>query len=680
MSSGSSKTLTAKTEITAAKLEKMLNEAPSGATVKLAAGDYVFDDSITITRSDVSLAGAGSDATTITFTDEALDNDNDHGLYVQGEDAHFVGSLKNDADDNDRTLSLKGSHELEVGDTVRIWQDNDRDFFDLIGDRSWQKDNAPLRTSMAQVESVHGNEVTLDRGVHFDFEGGEAKVERIDAVENVTLEGFTVEYELGTPDSADFSNTRSGLKDYHAVEFNGTVDSEISDVQVINGPSVAFEIALSLDIEADELGAHGSFNKGSGGNGYGYELRESYDGTFTQLEDSGMRHGVLFASWRSSVGNDIQVTSTDRDINFHGGQDHDNTVRVEQSVRDAEADKMSPSLWINLGGESFGAITGNDANDVTFEYVVGSRRDDEIQGADNGVYLNGGLGDDILRGGDGDDILQGGPEGDWGDDTIDGGDGDDTALYQQDYDKDDVSFKNGKVIVEKSSGKDTLDDVEQVVFGDGTVLDVDSRDTSHGKKLQIPKASEIIDSEDSAFVKGSSSSSDDKSKDDDEDEDEQSSAKLASMKSEEKSEKASAKSSEDNETEENSSDSDASSQDDSASLEITAHLETLSHWQSGYVMSVEIANASDEDMDDALVSFELDANISRLKGASLVSQDDDTYTFELDDNFAAGSSQSFLFKAETSGNELLDSMTISDGGSNDIDVELLGLSALDSFI
>ncbi|GAB2795274.1 hypothetical protein GCM10027040_22090 [Halomonas shantousis] len=674
MSTGS-KIITANTNITAAKLEKLLDDAPSGATVKLSAGDYVFDDSITITRSDVSLVGAGADKTTITFTDEALDNDDAHGIYVVGDDTEFVGTLKSDADDNDRTLSLKGGHGLETGDTVRVWQDNDRDFFAGIGDSSWQKNDAPLRTSMAQVASVKGSTVTLDRGVHFDFEGGDAKVEKMEALKNVTLEGFTIEYELGTPDNGKFSNTLSGLKDYHAVEFNGTVDGELSDIQVINGPSVAFEIALSLDIEADELGAHGSFNKGSGGNGYGYELRESYDGTFTQLEDSGMRHGVLFASWRSSVGNDVQVASTDRDINFHGGRDHDNIVNVEQSIRDAEADNMSPSLWINRGGESFGAITDADANDVTFEYVIGSRRDDELQGADNGVYLNGGLGNDILRGGDGDDILQGGPQDDWGDDDIDGGDGNDTVIYLQDYDKDDISFKSGDVIVAKASGKDTLSDIEQIVFGDGTVLDVHSRDVSHGNKPQIPKTSEITDSEDSAFVKSKASQSKNKSQKSGDDDD-KSAMKHVDMKAAEASETQSKASEAKEET-----DGTASSEDNgSDTLDITAHLETLSHWDSGYVMSVEVTNESDEDITDTLISFDLDAEISRVKGASLVAQDGDAYTFELDDDLSAGSSQSFLFKAATSGNELLDGMTISGDGVHDAGIELLGLDALTSFM
>ena len=477
-------------DITAPELEALIAMAPAGATIQLAAGDYRFDDSIHITRSDISVVGAGSDQTRITFTDEALENDDSHAIYVEGTDTQFAGTLRNDVAEGGNILALSSNHGLEVGDTIRLWQDNTQEYFEEIGDTSWQKDNAPLRTSMAQVVAVDGDTVTLDRGVHFDFDGGETKVEHMDALENVTLQGFTVQYELGTPNNAAFKNTLSDLTDYQAVKFDGTVDSSVVDVQVLNGPSTAFEFALSLGLTVDGAQAHGSFNKGSGGNGYAYELRESYDGTFVNLEDSGMRHGVIFASWRSSVDNDIHVLSTDRDINFHGGQDHGNTVHVEQSIRDADADGMSPTLWYNNGGESFGAITEAGANLVTFDYVIGSKRDDVIQGTDNGVYLDGGLGHDTLYGGAGDDILNGG--GSWGKNLLDGGAGFDTALFEQNLDAYKIRFNDdGSVLVDGSSD-DTLIDIEQAIFADGKVLDLVTGEVSQGDKPTIPTADDIL--------------------------------------------------------------------------------------------------------------------------------------------------------------------------------------------
>ena len=69
--------------ITAETLQALIEGAPEGATIKLAAGNYRFDDSISIERSDITLVGAGSGETRITFTDEALANDNDTGFLME---------------------------------------------------------------------------------------------------------------------------------------------------------------------------------------------------------------------------------------------------------------------------------------------------------------------------------------------------------------------------------------------------------------------------------------------------------------------------------------------------------------------------------------------------------------------------------------------------------------------
>ncbi|MEC9482559.1 MAG: alginate biosynthesis protein, partial [Halomonas sp.] len=412
-----SSTLNIAKGITAQQLESMIAQAPAGATLAFAAGNYRFDEAITVTRSDIALVGAGSGKTTLTFSDEALGNGNEkYAIRLDGSDGDTVGTLSSSISEGEHQIRLDGSHGLKPGDTVRLWQDNDSEFFEEIGDTSWRKDNAPLRTSMAQVEAVNGDTITLDRGVHFDFAGGKTQIERLDALKNVNLKGFSIDFELGTPENDVFENTLSDLQDYLAVSLDGTVGSQLSDIQVVNGPSVAFHFAKSLDTQADAIEAHGAFNKGGGGNGYAFELRESYDGSYTDLADSGMRHSLLFASWRSSVGNEAHVRSTDRDINFHGGRDHGNTVHVDQSVRGA--DNISTSLWINEGGVGWGAITDAETNQVTFDYVMGSRRDDTLQGSDNGVFFNGQLGSDTLTGGQGDDILQGGPGEDWGNDIL----------------------------------------------------------------------------------------------------------------------------------------------------------------------------------------------------------------------------------------------------------------------
>ncbi|MHB0775146.1 cellulose binding domain-containing protein [Halomonas sp. WWR20] len=605
-------------DITAAELQTLINEAPEDATVQLAAGDFVFNDSLTITRSDVSLVGAGSDATTITFTNEALDRNPDHGIYVVGAGTAAAGRLRDNADEHDTTLTLESGHRLDVGDTVRIWQDNDAEYFAAIGNDSWKGSaTSPLRTSMAKVEAVDGSAVTLDRGVHFDFEGGEARIQRVDTLENVTLQGFTVQYELGTPDNAVFSNTLPRLLDYHALEFDGTVDSRMSDIQVINGPSVAFEFARSLDAKADHLEAHGSFNKGSGGNGYAYELYESYGGEFIQLEDSGMRHSALFASWRSSVNNEVHVAFTDRDINFHGGRDHDNIVQVDRSIRDPATDRMSPTLWINQGGESFGAPTDPAANEVTFDYAIGSRRNDVVESSDDGAYLDGALGHDTLIGSNADDTLRGG----MGNDILEGGRGTDTAILAQEYADYDISaMQDGSVFLDGSGDDDILIDIERAVFADGTRLNVDSRTVTQGPTPQTPTPEEILANDIEVFP--------------------------------------------DLESEDRRPDTadEAPEGDAQEDLSALVRLESVSRWSTGYVMAVEVTNTSDTSIDNPQIRFDLPVDVTQFYGASLLSQDGDTYTvaYEGNDTLAPDATMRFSFKAYAPESHLPEALKLND--------------------
>ncbi|WP_269438683.1 cellulose binding domain-containing protein [Halomonas sp. IOP_31] len=601
-----SSTLTIDQGITARQLEARIDAAPADAKLVFGTGEYRFDEAITITRSDISLIGAGSDKTTLTFTDEALDNgDEQFALRLDGSDSDTVGTLTSSVDDGERQIRLDGGRNLEPGDTLRLWQDNDAQFFEAIGDTSWREQNAPLRTSMAQVEDVEGNTVTLDRGVHFDFDAGKTHVERIDALENVRLQGFSVGFELGDADDDVFENTLSDLEGYLGVSLEGTVASQLNDIQVLDGPSVAFHFAKTLDTHAEATEAHGAFNKGSGGNGYAYELRESYDGSYTDLADSGMRHGLLFASWRSSVGNEVEVRSTDRDINFHGGRDHDNTVHVEQSVRGA--DTMSTSLWLNEGGVSWGAITDADANQVTFDYVLGSRRDDEIQGSDHGVFLNGQLGNDTLIGGKGDDILQDGPSDDWGDDLLDGGSGNDTALFAQEYDAYDIDFDDDQTVIEEGGSKTTLVDIEQAIFADGTELDIDSGDTSTGSSNEAPSAESILDDNDS---------------DEDEEDDAPSSRETT--------------------------DSGTSSKDEDEDIdapELTLDSEVHSAWSGGYMAEVFVENTSDTTLSNPELHFDLSEDLDKLWNGQ-VSEVDDGYQVTHDGSLAPGDVWRFGFKAD----------------------------------
>lgn len=611
-----SSTLEVDTDISAEELETLIRDAAPGSTVKLAAGDFEFDDAITIDRSDISLIGAGAGETRLTFSYTALSRNDDHAIHLNGSENTDIGELASDAGEGARRLTLDGAQELAVGDTVRIWQDNDDAFFDTIGDSAWRKvEHAALRTSMAKVTAIDGNEIALDRGIRFDFAAGEAQVEKLDTVDDVTLKGFSVDFELGEADAGEFSNTKEDLTGYQAVHLEGTVNSDLEDIRVNDGPSTAFRFSRAMDLQADGLQAQGAFNKGGGGNGYAYELHESYDGKLTGLEDSGMRHSLVFASWRSSVGNEVQVVSTDRDINFHGGRDHDNSVRVLSSIRDPETDGLSPSLYINEEGESFGAPTDPEANEVVFDYLIGSRRDDDVQGSDDGVYLNGGPGHDRLSGGTGNDVLQGGPGDDWydGTDVLDGGGGIDTARYTQAYDAHQVQLDDEEVTITGQGSHDTLIDMAFAVFGDGVTLHLASGNAFRGEPLERPSPEAILESD--GLLPGVV--------------------------------------------------------DEDTELLVTGN--TTSRWSSGYVAELFVQNLSDEEIVDPQVRFDLPAEIDTLWNGH-VETTEDGYLVR-DDNpgsLEPGEAWRFAIKAYGDDQSLPDTLQAESEGAS-LQVQVLGI-------
>ena len=236
-------------------------------------------------------------------------------------------------------------------------------------------------------------------------------------------------------------------------------------------PSLGVNFALSTGVSADDIEITGAHNKGDGGNGYAIQIRDVYDSSFTNLTDMDMRHSVVFASWRSAAGNFVHVAFTDRDINFHGGRDHDNVVLVDQSIRDANSDIISPTLFVNAEGTSYGSVTDADANTVRFGYVVGSRLGDNIQGYDAGSWLDGQDGNDTLTGGAGNDVLIGG----LGSDLLAGGAGEDIAVYADSHLAFAISAEADGLHLQHVAQGDTdiLTGIEWILFSDTALRTTD---------------------------------------------------------------------------------------------------------------------------------------------------------------------------------------------------------------
>ena len=463
-------------------LQAALDSAPEGGTIHLEAGTYTLDAPVTLATDGVSLVGAGDDQTV--FEIDHSSGWTGDAISVAGEWPWQDVQLDASIADGATNLQLSGGPELRAGDWLWLEAENTDAYLNSIGDTEWREDK-PLRTSIVQVQEVADDGVVLENGVHFDFPQDETTVQKLDPVADVTLSGFSLSYNLGAPDAGTFENTQDAYTRDSAVHVAHAVGTQVSDITVTDAASHGFTFMYSAEVSANDLTVDGAHNKGGGGNGYAVHLQGVYDSSFTGLHDTDMRHSVVFGSWYSNVANTVEVDYTNRDINFHGGRDHDNTVRVQLSERNPETDAKSPVVYYNTDGESWGAPTEIATNVVTFDEVAGSVRDDVVQASDIGAVIDGRAGDDSLTGGRGADLLLGGDGADVltggdGADSLDGGDGDDTLSggFQVDVlaggaGQDQLSGGTGQDQLYGGAGDDTLlgqDHADELTGGAGDDL------------------------------------------------------------------------------------------------------------------------------------------------------------------------------------------------------------------
>ncbi len=418
---------------TAAELNAIIKGAGAGATIILDDGHHVFDRSIIIDNDGVTFKGQSESGTVIEFAFPA--GVGGHGIEVVGGAKSYLDVTSTDITKGATAITMFDTHGLKAGDTIWLGQPNDDAY---LAEHGWsgidptKSAGNPFREFIAEIDHVDGNTVFLKSGVPFDMTAGLTQVRSIDLLHNITLSDFTVTFNLGEPNDYNFINAHPEFDTTAAVYVQGTQGANLAHLSVLNAASIAFDIHDSINATADDLFADGTHNKGTDGNGYGLQIYETFDSTFTNLEIFNMRHSVLFSAWDAEAGNYVHVLNTNRDINFHGSEDLNNTVIVDRSVMTYDASQntgVGTGFWPIVGdGGTVHAVTdifGN--NTVKFGYAVGSDAIDTIFGVDTGAYLNGKNGQDKLFGGAGSDVLVGGLN----KDTMSGGGGSDLFLFRQ---------------------------------------------------------------------------------------------------------------------------------------------------------------------------------------------------------------------------------------------------------
>ena len=430
-------------EITTDELQTLVNEAEAGATLNFLAGTYDFSKTLTISRSDIHLKGAGAEETIFIIDPEGGGRD---GLQVMGSRAtNYEGTITADTSRGDRVLHLAEDHTLQAGDVVRIHQANadgltQTGLYDnVLEDHSYS--TSPLRESLVRIESIDGNIATLEHDIAYDFDSEFAQIERHIMAKDVSISDLTLTYDLGTPDPDNIDNTFLDYRKFTALRAEWTENFTLENVNVTDVASHGVQIKSTLEPFVSNFTAIGAHNKGDGKNGYGIFIEETFYGEFEHLTLIDHRHSFLFGGWHAQAYNDVQIDFANRDINYHGGPDHSNVVTIDEFIyRNGDNNEV----WSVIGPPaSIHPATDLSENTNLFINAQGGSDPDIIMGVDTGATLSGGDGDDILIGGAGDDNLNG----DHGFDILSGGEGADRFI---------IKAGEGTTIITDFSAEDSL--------------------------------------------------------------------------------------------------------------------------------------------------------------------------------------------------------------------------------
>jgi|GEM_PF-1061895 len=463
------------------RLQALLNDAPAGSTIYLEAGTYEVTETLYITRSDISLIGAGEGETV--FVTMIPDDEASPTLFVQNDDPLSIdvggaGGIAQDAVEGTRTVVLNAGHGLGVGDLLYITQPNDAEYLAATGNTGWEEPEATpetegrtyLREQHSRIVAIDGNTVTLAEPLAYTFEADAAIVQQDNFLENVYLTGFTIEGRWGEPDPFFFDTTMPAWESIAALELDGVENSTIEAVTVLNPAAHAFSFQRNYNVTADDLQAEGAHNK-LGASGYHFYLQESFANTFTNLTSIDARHAVLTSSFSAEHYNSVHMLFSNRDINFHGSPDSDNTIVVDRLVMDYPAGSDRQWAAVQPGVFPEHPYSTIEDNDVTFRYARAGERDDTIHAHNDGGYIDGGAGGDQIYGGDGNDTLVGNV----GRDTIEGGAGRDRFIRDIDDDNDIINdFETGTggdIFVIRNTAYSAFGELDLTQVGNDVFLD-----------------------------------------------------------------------------------------------------------------------------------------------------------------------------------------------------------------
>jgi len=161
---------TLKPGATGAEINKALANCPNGQVVLLSAGTYrITDGPINLTKSNITLRGAGSSQTKLVFSGFsgwAYINMKGSGFYQPSPVTNWTGGYSQGS----TVLTVASSSGLSVGALVELDQKNDPNYIDKGDEGATSLGNdtsgGHLQMQLTEIKAINGNQVTISPGVY----------------------------------------------------------------------------------------------------------------------------------------------------------------------------------------------------------------------------------------------------------------------------------------------------------------------------------------------------------------------------------------------------------------------------------------------------------------------------------------------------------------------------------
>jgi len=305
----------------AVALNKLINSVQDNSIIILPKGRLDLYTRINITRSNITIKGFSKKETIIVSHLKTAD---EAAIYVHGERLNKIGSLKRKTKHADSIINaeLKKSENLKW---IQIREANSQEFLDSINAVVWRKEYPYLRQEITSIESIHNDLVYLNNALTTIFTSNGTQIYALKMVENIRLEKFTIKQEVeghSIEESYGVYQNMFPLNMVDMISFFYVVNSNVSDVNIINAGSHPLSFENIYACEAKNLYVDGAWNKGKEGNGY-VKFSRTFNSKISNSTIKNIRH--LTIQW-SSANNRFENLNMFVDINLHGGYSHDNSI------------------------------------------------------------------------------------------------------------------------------------------------------------------------------------------------------------------------------------------------------------------------------------------------------------------------------------------------------------------